>query len=505
MRTKLWCYLAVLVPLALAIGCDSERHLIGEGGPARNGSATGGAAAGNTGGAAAGNTGGAAAGNTGGAAAGNTGGAVAAGGRAASGGAVASGGAAAAGGRGGSNPGTAGGGGASIAGLPLPLGARQAVTSLSRLLWQAAPDAALIAMADSGSVANTEDLRQLALRMLIDARAQVGVGSFFRWWLDLDRVADLANTSPRDKSKFPQYNAALTAAMAAETERFGVYATLDGDGLFATLLTAPYTFVNEGLASIYGLTGVTGTTLRRVAIDPTQRAGFLTHPGIMTLTSHAGSTSPTHRGIFVNKNLFCNELPPPPPDVPPLPEPGNPGPATTRTLLTIAISQPSCQACHTLVDPIGFGFEHYDEIGQYRVLENGLPVDSSGALPSSPSSTFSGAPELVAHLARSPDARLCMTKKWIEYAVGREIPETDPSIADAHGWFSRSGFNLKELIAGVAQTKAFLTAPPVCTLGLNQTCNDSPSQSSIAGTCSEGLRCVCSKSEVNPITGKCYF
>ena len=92
----------------------------------------------------------------------------------------------------GGNPGTAG---APVVVRPLPIPARQAVTKLSRLLWESAPDATLVDSADSGSLATSEDVRQLALRMLADSRAEKGLGSFYRWWLQLDRLASVESAN----------------------------------------------------------------------------------------------------------------------------------------------------------------------------------------------------------------------------------------------------------------------------------------------------------------------
>jgi hypothetical protein len=387
------------------------------------------------------------------------------------------------------------------------MGARNAVTAVSRLLWQSAPDASLLDMADSGAIVTTEDLRKLTLQMLIDARAHAGVGNFYRWWLSLDRVAALATLDPKDPMTFPEFNAVLAGAMANETQTFGAYVTLDGDGLFSTLLTAPFTFVNQALAGVYKLDGITGTALRRVALDPTERAGLFTQPGLLAMGARATQNSPVLRGVFLNSQLLCRDLPPPPANVPPPPI-IPPQALTLRQVLTIeALSDPSCVMCHSVVNPIGFAFEHYDPIGRFRTADNGLPIDSSGqiTLTNGPIA-FDNAPQLVAALAKTPEAQICMTQRWLEYAIGRLLTDQDSAaVADAHRWFWASGFNLQELIAGVTQTDLFLGHTPDCTPEADQTCNDVPAASSLRGHCTEAARCVCvSTSYINPQTGHCY-
>ena len=387
------------------------------------------------------------------------------------------------------------------------MGARKAVTAVARLLWQVAPDASLLAMADSGAVATTEDLRALTLRMLIDARAQNGVGAFYRWWLDLDRVAALTTIEPKDPVLFPQFNADLAGAMASETQTFGSYVTLDGDGLFATLLTAPFTFVNQALAGIYKLDGVTGTSLRRVALDPTERAGLFTQPSFLAGNAHPVDTDPSRRGAFIQAKMFCQPVPLPPVGVlTQLPPTTTPGVLTTRQRLTESLSQPVCSACHQLLDPLGYAFEHFDPIGQFRATENGMVIDASGQTVQLQNgvSYFDGAPQLAKVLVQTPEAQVCMTHKWVEYAVGRDLTDQDSAaVNDAHRRFAGSGFNLRELIAAVTQTDLFLTNPPLCTPGQDQTCNDNPSFSSLHGHCTEGLRCVCGSGSLNSATGRC--
>jgi hypothetical protein len=395
-----------------------------------------------------------------------------------------------------------GGGGASVpAPRPLPVSPSEAVTQASRLLWQMDPDPALMTMAESGALVTTEDLRKLALRLEIDARARSGVADFYRWWLDLDRVKGLVV----DTAVFPQPSAALLAAMEAETETFAVFVTLDGDGSFTTLLTAPFTFVNEPLASIYRIGGISGTELRRVALDPSQRGGLFTQPGILAMNSHPSGTSPTLRGLYLRQRLLCQDIPAAPPDVPPLPPPTG---MTMRERITTFTANPACVACHQLTDPLGFAFEHFDAIGQYRETDNGTPIDASGqvTLRSGPMA-FQDAGDLMALLARAPEAQTCMAEKWLQYALGgRILTDREKTFVDeAQRWFASSGFNLRDLVAAVIQSEVFLTHQPVCTPGADQTCNADPRISSLHGHCTEARRCTCQTGDLpDPTTGRCY-
>lgn len=117
-----------------------------------------------------------------------------------------------------------------------------------------------------------------------------------------------------------------------------------------------------------------------------------------------------------------------------------------------------CSGCHNLIDPIGFGFERYDGIGQYRALENGSPIDDSGSLAMSgkPGQTFNGAVELAHKLAASRPARACYVKQWLRFAMGRqETPEDACSLRLLEDTFERSGHDIRALLLSVPTTDAF--------------------------------------------------
>jgi hypothetical protein len=300
----------------------------------------------------------------------------------------------------------------------------------------------------------------------------------------------------------------MATAMASETQMFGTSVTLDGDGLFSTLLTAPFTFVNQALASIYKLDGVTGTALRRVALDPTERAGLLTQSGLLAVTAYVTRTSAVKRGYFWDDKLLCSPPPPPPANAPVL-DSSLPASATMRQMLEQHRANPACSACHLLFDPLGLTLEHFDPIGQFRATEDGLPIDTSAVITfgfsSGRTATVDGAPMLATSLATAPEAQACMVKQWVAYAVNRPLTDQDnAAVADVQGAFSASGYNLRDLIAAVTQTDLFLTHAPTCTPGLDATCNDNPTINSVRGHCNEGQRCVCPLATLNPGTGRCY-
>lgn len=295
-----------------------------------------------------------------------------------------------------------------------PLNAYELASRLSYFLWSSMPDAALLAQAESGTLTEPSALGEQVTRLLADPRARSLVDNFAGQWLHLRAIDTLAP----DATLFPGVDAALLGAMRGEAEQLFRGIAFQGAPLM-DLLTASYGFVNDKLAAHYGLAPVTGSTLVRVDLTGNaQRGGFLTQAGFLTLTSHVNRTSPVVRGKWVLDELLCQSPPPPPPNVnlaavAMAKEQG----LTQRQALEQHRADPTCNACHQLMDPIGLGLENYDAIGRYRDMDAGKPIDAAGKLPSG--EAFMGAKELSARIAQNPQFARCAVTKLYTYALGR--------------------------------------------------------------------------------------
>lgn len=387
----------------------------------------------------------------------------------------------------------------------LAISPREAVTRVARVLWQAPADAALLAMANSGAIETDADVRRLARMILDDPRARVGVGGFYRWWLNLDGVASTA----KDPALFPTYSAALGEMMVRETETFGVTVTLE-DGRFSTLMTAPYSFINEALAATYGVAGVTGAELRKVELDGTKRAGIFTHPAVQIVASSPIRNNPSRRGTLIQNKMLCAGVAPPPPEVDvDLPPAAPTETKSDRQRLTDSVSKPECISCHDHIDPIGFAYDVFDPVGRVRAVDSvGKPIDATGQLIDGSSAyRFDGPVSLAKILSELTTAHRCMGSQWLEYMLGRALTESDRGSVDLiHRAFELAGHDLRTLIAAAAASPSFLAATggTACTPGTNQTCNDDPRVSSFHGTCTPAGRCVCGTNfPLNPLTGRC--
>lgn len=384
----------------------------------------------------------------------------------------------------------------------LPISPREALTRVARVLWEAAPDQSLLEMADSGTVTTDADVRAIAIMMLGDPRSRVGVGHFYRWWLGLDALQSVT----KDADLFPEYSSAVGTMMAQETETFGVYVTLDGDGQFSTLMRASYSFINETLAPFYGATGVTGADLRKVDLNPSQRAGILTQLANLTLNSgYDGWTAPSTRGTVVENSVLCLGIPREPAGTLPLHPDSR---YTNRELIGQAASQPACAACHVYIDPVGFAYEGFDSIGRARLTDAGKTIDDSGDVRlASGEVGFNGPVDLARILSEAPEAHRCVSSKWLEYMLGRTLNSDDmASVIAIDGRFEGSNLELRTAVAAAASSASFLGlgGGPPCTPGADQSCNSNPALSSLHGACGPDGKCVCAAPfTLDGSTGKC--
>jgi hypothetical protein len=337
------------------------------------------------------------------------------------------------------------------------LGPHEIASRLSYFLWGSLPDAALFAAADAGKLATPAEIAEQARRMLKDAKARDTVASFQAQWLELDRLSEIE----RDPKTYPEFSDALLQAMREEAVAFATHVLADGDGRLETLLAAPFSFLNEPLARVYRVSGVTGTALVKRDLDPRQRAGVLTQTALLTAGANAYEAHPVKRGVHVIEKFLCEHVPPPPPDVaaePPMFDPNS----TTRQRFDALTSPANCAGCHKVINGVGYGFEAYDAIGRYSPMQAGRAVDDSGQVTlDGVTHAFKGATELAALFAKSDQVRRCLGTQWVRYALGRhEAPEDAASLVAALDAFARSGYDVRELLVALVRTKAFTHRTP---------------------------------------------
>jgi hypothetical protein len=328
---------------------------------------------------------------------------------------------------------------------------------LSFYLWRSMPDDELLDAAAAGELRTAQDVEAQSRRMMDDPRFERSYQDFFRQWLDLDRLANL----DKDGELYGEWNPALRTSLGRSLNAF--LASTVESGSVEDLLMGGYAFVDEPTASLLGVSIPSGATMRpdglyRVELPASERAGVLTHPALLALLGKTNQSDPIHRGIFVRTRMLCEQLEPAPNDVDTTPPDLAPG-LTTRERFDMHRSEPRCASCHTLIDPIGFGFENYDGIGRFREFEEGHAIDASGMVNAGGDANgpFDGAIELSERLSESRTFHACMTSQMFRFASGRIETRSDAcSTMDLRARFEESGWDLRELIVGITQTDDFL-------------------------------------------------
>ena len=347
---------------------------------------------------------------------------------------------------------------------------------LSYLLWNTMPDDALFEAAAKGELATAAGRERTARRMLENApKGREALDQFFEEWLRFDRVVNAV----KQRGRYPAFTPELALAMAEETRTL-LHHLVWNDENFMEALTADYSFLTSELAEVYNVPAPKDQFEMVKFPADTVRAGILGQGTFLASTAGPTDTSPTARGIFIRERLLCQHVPPPPPGViTTLPDPLVDGqkPKGRRQLQIEHVENPTCASCHRLMDPIGFGFEHFDAIGRYREQEmipvprrrggggggrGGPPpipldIDAQGEIAGLPNSNFSGAKQLGTILANSPVCQECIVRQMFRYSYGRlETSADEKTIDRLYDQFKASGFKFKSLLVALVESPEFL-------------------------------------------------
>jgi Protein of unknown function (DUF1592)/Protein of unknown function (DUF1588)/Protein of unknown function (DUF1595)/Hint domain/Protein of unknown function (DUF1585) len=265
-------------------------------------------------------------------------------------------------------------------------------TRLSYFLTGLPPDAALAEHADNGTL--QQSLQAEVERLSATLQLTESLRALYGAWLGLDRLVP-SEAAPAE----------LVEAMRGETEAFFDWHA-SKDEPVSSLLTAPFTFLDERMATHYGLPTPSGERAR-VELDMKRHAGALTHASLMT-----AYPSITRRGRWLREALLCQDIPDPPPNIvfPPPPEPG----VDHRAWLEEATANAPCQGCHLQMDPLGFAFESFDRLGKWRAGNDHTLFEVDGR-----DRSVQGAAELMATVVRQPELSRCLMSQWLAWALKR--------------------------------------------------------------------------------------
>ncbi len=339
------------------------------------------------------------------------------------------------------------------AGETYRVGDYELASRLSFFLWGTPPDEALMATAARGLLATPAGLEKVAKQMLADRRSEALGERFAAQWL---RLQDINKVHP-DPNFFPNFDDRVADAMRAETITF-FNDLVRRDASALDLYRADYSFMNERLARHYGIPGVAGSQMRRVAYPDDTRRGLLGQGSVLVQTSLANRTSPVLRGKWVMEVLLGTPPPPPPPNVPPLEntaESKNDKALTTRHRMEMHRADPNCRSCHLFMDPIGLALDNFDVTARWRVRENGSDLDTRGDFYDGTS--ISTPAQLSAVLLKRPVPLMrTLTENLMAFALGRRTEYYDqPTIRAITKGVEANGYPVSSLILGIVKSDAF--------------------------------------------------
>jgi hypothetical protein len=302
-----------------------------------------------------------------------------------------------------------------LSGSEYQLSPYEIATELAYMYTGSTPSADLLAQADAGQLDSPEHLSAIAGQLLATQAGQDTAQRFFKAWLGYDQL-------PGSLPNVPDF-ATVAPDMVNETQAFIQQLVITERGGPRELLTASYTTPSQALSTFYNLPAPSAD-YAKVERPDGRGVGVLAQGSLIAAHSHEAASSPTLRGLLVFEKLLCGVRPQVPANVPTLVA-ASPGVKTTRQRYEEQhmSAGSACSTCHKLFDPIGFGFEHYDEAGRYRDQEVGLPINSSGSLMDGSTElfTFTGLDDLAKNLSTQEKVAICSSGYVNAYAFANAV------------------------------------------------------------------------------------
>lgn len=337
-----------------------------------------------------------------------------------------------------------------------PITDLELASKLSFFLWNSIPDDELLDIAIKNKLSDPATLDRQVLRMLADPRSKTLASNFVFQWLDMGRLDAIVP----DNEVFPYASGRLDPR-----EDFRTELTLFADSIFredrnvVDLLRANHTYLNERLALQYGLTDVKGDQFRRVELKDSARWGLLGKGAILMAAAYPNRTSPVLRGKFILANILGVPPANPPPNVPTLNDKdiGTTKALTVRELMAKHRASPTCSACHSIMDPLGFALENFDATGMWRDKDRfaGVLIDSAGELPDG--TAIKGPDDLRNALLRRPDQFVqTFVENLLTYAIGRtreyyDMPTVRRIVRDA----AAKDYKFSTIVQAVVRSEQF--------------------------------------------------
>ena len=370
---------------------------------------------------------------------------------------------------------------------------------LSYFLWGSMPDNELSDLAESNSINDTEVINFQVRRLLSDERAKDFIKNFTMQWLSISKM----KTVNINRDLFPRFlytvhvgqrrgqeqlfRPTIRDYMIEETVGF-IGEMLNKNMGIMNIIDSNFAYLNEPLATHYGVRGVDGLKFRVMPIRPENHlGGLLTHGSVMVGNSTGSAPHPIYRAVWLREAILGQEVKPPPAEVPALSDSAGESAEDSvliKDLLALHRNKRECHDCHARLDPWGIPFEHYSAVGKYQPLVpkegirvrgynhnkdmtrsdyekylksiNTEKVDASAQLPNGPS--VNGMNELKKYLINNKEDEIAenVFRKLMTYAIGRELTFRDRfEIEKILKKLKVDGYGFRDMVIEVCKSSIF--------------------------------------------------
>ncbi len=330
-----------------------------------------------------------------------------------------------------------------------------AASRLSFGLWDSLPDKPLLDAAAHGQLRNRKEIAGQARRMLKDPRARTKLKSFFAHWLQLEHAEQIA----KDAEMFPGFDEMLVADLRHSLFLFLDEVAWSTRSDYRDLLLADHLYLNPRLDVFYRGEARGGSETRgfqRRSFASEGRAGVITHPYLLAAFAYPRSTSPIHRGVFLTRNIVGRALKPPPMAIAFDDASFNPD-LTMREKVAELTRPTACQACHSVINPLGFSLEHFDSVGRFRQREGERPINAVSDYETAEGERIrlTGARKLAEHAAADPRAHRGFLEQLFHQVVKQPVlAYGDDIMEDLHRSFVASEFSIREALVEIIKVTA---------------------------------------------------
>lgn len=287
-------------------------------------------------------------------------------------------------------------------------------TKLAFTLHGEPPTLDLLQAAQAGKLSDPVEFTLIVDGMLQSPKFLNQIDTFVSMWIGYARVTGTDQ---------------LSIDMRKETKALLERIVVSEDRPWTELFTLDETYLTPTLATHYGLNQPTSTSGGWVKYNTADRRGILAHASFLSLGEKFGDTSPTQRGYFIRKQLFCHPIGAPPDDIDALKPIIDAVASPCKDVkLYGSVLKPgtTCIGCHSQMDTIGLGLEKYDLTGKFRTTQKDTPecqIKGDGEVYGY--GRFSGPAELARLAIMSGRAESCLIERWINFVDGSK---TDPKI-----------------------------------------------------------------------------